>query len=173
MNFKEWINEMAHFTLRSGEPIQVMVGDTPSGPFHVESFQATGIDMRFEDYAIEGARPPQGNWVAPLADGKFIVYTAMKPHQTFVSDQPGVPGPDGRMATYPVIRQDWARFAEIFGPGFAVIKPAMYDRGMDGVVKNKPSTVIPINPQQPIAPKMPGSQQPQPDTQNPSRLQSA
>lgn len=146
MDFKEWmIKEMASFSLNQNEPLSVYIGDGPSGPFHTESFNVTGIDMRFEDYSIEGQKPPQGNWSAPLANNSFINYNSAKPHQTTVGPQ----------AFYPLIRQDWARFAELYS-GNVVLKPAQYDRGAQGIVQHKPNT-IPIN---------------QPN-QNPSRLQSA
>ena len=131
MDFKKWmLKEMASFSLQQTEPLHVYVGEGPSGPFHVETFPATGIDMRFEDYSIEGQRPPQGSWSAPLADGKFINYNQAKPHETTVAPQ----------SLYPVIRQDWARFAEIYSNN-TVLKPAMYDRGVDGTVKHKPTTI--------------------------------
>lgn len=153
MKFKEWmLGEMASFSLHG--PIQIYDGGD-GGPLHVSTYNASAIDMRFEDYSIEGQRPPQGNWAAPLADGRFIVYTA-RMHRAVVDGQPGSIDPNTqRFVQYPVIRQDWARFAEIIS-GNTVVKPAQYDRP-DG----NAGTFKPIQLQNPAA------------LQNPSRLQSA
>lgn len=154
MKFKEWIlGEMASFSLNG--PIQVYEADSANGPFHISSYNASAIDMRFEDYSIEGQRPPQGNWAAPLADGRFIVYTAARPHQTVVDDRPGAVDPrTQQFVQYPVIRQDWARFAEIIS-GNTVVKPAQYDRPDGNAGTFKPLQIH------------------NPMVQNPSRLQSA
>ena len=125
MTFKEWLyNEFPSFRLPEPVQISVLVNGKPT------TFLVDGIDIRAEDWNLEAGdpryalnsgvslhftpKPPRGPFSAPLADGRFLNYERGSQLGAEVGSQ----------ALYPVIRRDWADFAEFTNGNNSVKQPA-------------------------------------------------
>lgn len=116
LDFRKWL-------LKEGAYLEFQ------SPFSIQGKQVAAIDMRFEDWGIDGGEelssyttPPKGNFFAKIGGG-YIVYTIGK-YPKFVQ------GITPNEAKYEMLPNGWEAYAEFYGPGNngnEIVKPAKYD----------------------------------------------
>lgn len=127
MQFKEWIlEEYPVFTLPRPTQISVWIDEqgTKVASYIIDLADIRAEDWNIEDknrYTLDGGvqvskitpKAPNGAFSAPLADGRFL--------------NCNVDATLDNVAKYPVIRKDWARFAQLFNDN-NLVKQANYGR---------------------------------------------
>jgi hypothetical protein len=146
MRFKEWLlAEEERIILKQKMPLTIW---TDAACSQKQTIIADFIDVRWEDWAKEGSKPIfrmdggttlQGNVVpkptagtpfsAPLADGRFLNWNNV-----------GSQTVDNR-AAHPLIRKDWARFAEFINGNVVVKNPMMLRATDSGAARPAPTTI--------------------------------
>jgi len=134
MNFKKWFNEMASFSLpdksRFTIPCGIVKINLPrkmKKSFPCQDLPITMIDFRFEGppaYPSPYNKFNQGSkFIARLPkSSEFIVYHGVSNQVPEI-----LPASQAKKLNYPQVPDDWFVRAELLGPNYEVIKPALGD----------------------------------------------